>query len=143
MGATAKALGVGLQPIEVNGPREFESEFSGWTEKQISGLVILDHPDFLASFDAIAALAAKHRLPSIGALELPASGGLMGYGVRFSEMFRRAAALTDKILKGTKPGDIPVEQATKFQLVLNLKAAKALGLQMPPQLVARADEVIE
>jgi putative ABC transport system substrate-binding protein len=143
MGATAKALGVGLQPIEVNGPREFESEFSGWTEKQISGLVILDHPDFLASFDAIAALAAKHRLPSIGALELPASGGLMGYGVRFSEMFRRAAALVDKILKGAKPGDIPVEQATKFQLVLNLKAARALGLQMPPQLVARADEVIE
>jgi len=143
MGVTAKALSVGLQPIEVNGPREFESEFSGWTEKQISGLVILDHPDFLASFDAIAALAAKHRLPSIGALELPASGGLMGYGVRFSEMFRRAAALADKILKGAKPGDIPVEQATKFQLVLNLKAAKALGLQMPPQLVARADEVIE
>jgi putative ABC transport system substrate-binding protein len=143
MGATAKALGVGLQPIEVNGPREFESEFSGWTEKQISGVVILDHPDFLASFDAIAALAAKHRLPSIGALELPASGGLMGYGVRFSEMFRRAAALVDKILKGAKPGDIPVEQATKFQLVLNLKAARALGLQMPPQLLARADEVIE
>jgi putative ABC transport system substrate-binding protein len=143
MGATAKALGVGLQPIEVNGPREFESEFSGWTEKQISGVVILDHPDFLASFDAIAALAAKHRLPSIGALELPASGGLMGYGVRFSEMFRRAAALVDKILKGAKPGDIPVEQATKFQLVFNLKAARALGLQMPPQLLARADEVIE
>ena len=143
MGVTAKALSVGLQPIEVNGPREFESEFSGWTEKQIGGLVILDHPDFLASFDAIAALAAKHRLPSIGALELPASGGLVGYGVRFSEMFRRAAALVDKILKGAKPGDIPVEQATKFQLVLNLKAAKALGLQMPPQLVARADEVIE
>jgi len=100
MGVTAKALSIGLQPIEVNGPTEFESEFSGWTEKQIGGLVILDHPDFLASFDVIAALAAKHRLPSIGALELPASGGLMGYGVRFSEMFRRAAALVDKILKG-------------------------------------------
>jgi putative ABC transport system substrate-binding protein len=143
MGVTAKALSVGLQPIEVSGPREFESEFSGWTEKQIGGLVILDHPDFLASFDAIAALAAKHRLPSIGALELPASGGLMGYGVRFSEMFRRAAALVDKILKGAKPGDIPLERATKFQLVLNLKAAKALGIEIAAALLARSDEVIE
>jgi putative tryptophan/tyrosine transport system substrate-binding protein len=105
--------------------------------------VILDHPDFLASFDAIAALAAKHRLPSIGALELPASGGLMGYGVRFSEMFRRAAALADKILKGAKPGDIPVEQATKFRLVLNLKAAKELGVEISAAMLARADEVIE
>jgi putative tryptophan/tyrosine transport system substrate-binding protein len=143
MGVTAKALSVGLQPIEVSGPSEFESEFSGWTEKQIGGLVILDHPDFLASFDAIAALATKHRLPSIGALELPASGGLMGYGVRFSEMFRRAAALVDKILKGAKPGDIPLERATKFQLVLNLKAAKALGIEIAAALLARSDEVIE
>src|ERR1700741_5545404 len=103
MGGTAKVLSVGLQPIQVSRPRELESEFSGWTEKQIGGLVILDHPDFLASFDAIAALAAKHRLPSIGALELPASGGLMGYGARFFEMFRRAAALAEKILQGAEP----------------------------------------
>jgi putative tryptophan/tyrosine transport system substrate-binding protein len=143
MGVTAKALGVGLQPIEVGGPREFESAFSAWADKQIGGLVILDHPDFLANVEAIAALAAKRRLPSIGALELPASGGLMGYGVRFSELFRRAAALVDKILKGAKPGDIPVEQATKFKLVLNLKTAKALGVEIAAALVARSDEVIE
>jgi putative tryptophan/tyrosine transport system substrate-binding protein len=143
MGVTAKALGGGLQPIEVGGPREFESAFSAWADKQIGGLVILDHPDFLANVEAIAALAAKRRLPSIGALELPASGGLMGYGVRFSELFRRAAALVDKILKGAKPGDIPVEQATKFKLVLNLKTAKALGVEIAAALVARSDEVIE
>jgi putative tryptophan/tyrosine transport system substrate-binding protein len=143
MGVTAKALSVGLQPIEVRWPREFESEFSGWIEKQIDGLVILDHPDFLASFDTIAALAAEHRLPSIGALELPLSGGLMGYGVRFSEMFRRAAALVDKILKGSKPGDIPVEQASKFHLLLNLTSARTLGIEFPATLLATADEVLE
>jgi putative tryptophan/tyrosine transport system substrate-binding protein len=143
MGVTAKALRVGLQPIEVGGPSELESAFSAWADQQIGGLVILDHPDFLANVEAIAALAAKRRLPSIGALELPASGGLMGYGVRFSELFRRAAALVDKILKGAKPGDIPVEQATKFKLVLNLKTAKALGVEIAAALVARSDEVIE
>ena len=76
-------------------------------------------------------------------MELPAGGGLIGYGVNFSVLFRRAAAFVDKILKGAKPGDIPVEQATKFKLVLNLKTAKALGLDLPATVLARADEVIE
>jgi len=143
MGATAKALLVELQPIEVRGPREFESAFSAWADKQIGGLVTLDHAYFLANIDAVAALAAKDRLPSIGPLELPAAGGLMAYGVNFSDFFRRAAYFVDKILKGAKPGDIPVEQATKFKLVLNLKTAKALGLDLPATVLARADEVIE
>jgi putative ABC transport system substrate-binding protein len=104
---------------------------------------MLDHSYFLANIDAIVTLAAKHRLPSIGPLELPAAGGLMAYGVNFPDLFRRAAAFVDKIIKGAKPGDIPVEQATKFKLVLNLNTAKALGLDIPPMLSARADEVIE
>jgi putative ABC transport system substrate-binding protein len=143
MGVTAKALRVGLQPIEVREPAEFESAFSAWDDGQIGGFVMSDHAQFLANRDAIAALAVKHRLPSIGPLELPASGGLMGYGVNFSDSFRHAAAVVDKILKGAKPGDIPIEQATKFKFVLNLKAAKALGLDIPPTLLARPDEVIE
>ena len=91
----------------------------------------------------ITALAAQYRFPSIGPLELPAVGGLMGYGVNFAAMFHRAAAFVDKILKGARPGEIPVEQATKFNFVINLKTAKVLGLDVPPMLLARADEVIE
>jgi len=141
MEVTAKELRVELQPIEVGGPEEFESAFSALTDKQTNAIIVQD----LLTFDAaaIAALAAKHRLPSIGPVELPASGGLMAYGVNFPDMFHRAAYFVDKILKGTKPGDIPIEQATKFKLVLNLKTAKVLGLTVPPILLATADEVIE
>jgi putative ABC transport system substrate-binding protein len=143
MGATAKALKVELQPIEVGRQTEYDSAFSTWADQQIGALVVTDHAQLLANVNAIAALAAKHRFPSIGPLELPSSGGLVGYGVNFSDMFRRAASFVDKILKGVKPGDIPVEQATKFKLVLNLKTAKGLGLDIPPMLSARADELIE
>jgi ABC-type uncharacterized transport system substrate-binding protein len=113
MEITAKAMGVGLQPIELREPREFESDFLASTDTQIGGFVMVDQAQFLSRANAIAALAARHRLPSIGSLELAAGGGLMGYGVDFSGMFRRAAYFVDKILKGAKPGDIPVEQATK------------------------------
>jgi ABC-type uncharacterized transport system substrate-binding protein len=143
MGITAKALTTELQPIEVRGPEEIESAFSVWTERKISGLVMLDHAQLLANAGAIAALAAEHRIPSIGPLELPKEGGLIGYGVNFSDMFRRAATFVDKILKGEKPGDIPIEQATKFNLVLNLKTAKALGFEVPTGTLLRSDEVIE
>jgi putative ABC transport system substrate-binding protein len=99
--------------------------------------------NLLANMPSIAALAARHRLASIGPLELPASGGMIGYGVKFSDFFHRAAFLVDKILKGTKVGDIPIEQATKFKSVVNLNTAKALGLEVPGTVLARADEVIE
>jgi putative ABC transport system substrate-binding protein len=112
-------------------------------DQQVGALVMVDHAQFSFNANAIAALAVKHRLPSIGPLEVPASGGLMGYGVNFFELFRRAAYFVDKILKGAKPGDIPIEQATKFKLVLNLRTAKALGVDIPPLLSARAEEVIE
>jgi putative tryptophan/tyrosine transport system substrate-binding protein len=143
MGASAKALKVELRPIEVGEPSEFESVFLAWTDEKTGGFVMSDHPLFGFNATKIAALAVKQRLPSIGALELPAGGGLMGYGVNFSDMFRRAAYFVDKILKGAKPGDIPVEQATTFKMVLNHKTAKALGLTIPDRLVAIADEMIE
>jgi len=143
MDATARALQVELQPVEVRGPREFESAFSAWEKQQAGGLVMFDHAQFLANAETISALAAAHRLPSIGPVELAAGGGLMAYGVDFAELFHRAAALAVKIVKGTKPGDIPIEQATKFRLVVKLKTAKALGLTVPPALSARAEEVIE
>ena len=143
MGATAKALQVDLRPIDVSGPTEFERAFSAWADAQVGGFVASDHTRISFNAHAIAALAAKYRLPSIGPLELPASGGLMGYGVNFTDMFRRAAVLVDKILNGAKPGDIPIEQATTFKSVLNLKTAKALGVTVPDKLLATTDEVIE
>jgi putative ABC transport system substrate-binding protein len=140
---TANALKIGLQPIEVGAPTEYENAFSAWADKQVGGLVVTDHPYFFANFDALAALVTRYRMPSIGPLEWPARGGLIAYGVNLADLYRRAAAFVDKILKGAKPQDIPVEQATRFKLILNLKIAKALGLEVPPMLLARADEVIE
>jgi putative ABC transport system substrate-binding protein len=143
MEGTAKALGVGLEPFEARGRVDFESAFSAWTGKQIGAVVVGDHAFLVSNTDAIAALATKHRLPSIGPLELAVSGGLMAYGVNFPDMFRRAAVFVDKILKGAKPGDIPVEQVTKIQTIVNVRTAKALGIEVPTSLLLRADEVIE
>src|SRR5271166_2777775 len=135
MEAAARALTVALQPTEVGTPGEFNSALSGWADRQAGGFVMQDHGFLLANADAIAMLAARHRLASIGPLELPASGGMVGYGVKFSDFFRRAAYFVDKILKGTKVGDIPIEQATKFKSVVNLKAAKALGIDLPTSIL--------
>jgi putative ABC transport system substrate-binding protein len=143
MEGAAKALHVELQPIEVIEPRDYPRAFATWADQRIDALVVLDHAQFIANAGALAALAAAHRFPSVGPLELPASGGLMAYGVDFAILFRRAAAFVDKILKGAKPGDIPVEQATTFVSVLNLKTAKALGIDMPTSILLRADKVIE
>ena len=143
MEGTAKALGVGLQPFEARGPADFESAFSVWADQQIGAVVVGDHAFLITSTDAIAILAAKHRLPSIGPLELAASGGLIAYGVNFSDMYRRAAVFVDKNLKGAKPGDIPVEQAAKIITIVNIRTAKTIGIEMPTTLLLRADEVIE
>jgi putative ABC transport system substrate-binding protein len=143
MGPTAKALSVELHPIETSGPDDFENAFSAWTDARIGGVIMNDHGMLLANAAKVATLAARHQLPSIGPLELVMNGGTMGYGVNFVEIFRRAPYFIDKILKGTKPGDIPIEQATKFRAVINLKAAKTLGVTVPPTLLAGADEVIE
>jgi putative ABC transport system substrate-binding protein len=143
MASAAQALNVAIQPIEVGEPGEFDNALSAWVAPQAGGFVMQDHGFLLANSDTIAALAVKHRLLSVGPLELPTSGGLFGYGVKFSELFRRAASLVDKILKGTKPGDIPIEQAAKFKSIVNLKTAKMLDVDMPTSILLRADEAIE
>jgi putative tryptophan/tyrosine transport system substrate-binding protein len=143
MRATANALSVQLQPYEIRSPGEFENAFAAMRDQQVSAFVVVDHAFFIDNGDLIAALALKHGLPSAGALEFAASGGLLAYGVNFPEMFRRAANFVDKIFRGEKPRDIPVEQATKFRSVLNLKTAKSLRPEVPPSLLVRADEVIE
>jgi len=140
---TAKALKVELHPIEVRGPAEFEGAFAAWADAQVGGFVMGDHSLLTYNAGAIAILAAKQRFPSIGPLSLPENGGLMGYGVNFLEIFHRAAYFVHKILRGTKPGDIPIEQPTKFKSVVNLRTAKSLGVDIPTSILLRADNVIE
>ena len=139
----AKSLKIELQQFEARGPEEFEAAFSALAERRVDAVAVLDDAVFIANARALANLAAKHRLPSAGFDELAEAGGLIGYGVDFLPMYRRAAVFVDKILKGAKPGDLSIEQATKFRLVINLKTSNALGLTIPQSLLLRADEVIE
>jgi putative ABC transport system substrate-binding protein len=113
-------------------------------EARVEVIIVPADPIFFSKGRRIVELAADHKLPAIyGAREFVIIGGLMSYGADQRDLFRRAAAYVDKILKGAKPGDLPVEQPTKFELVVNLKAAQPLGLAIPPSILARADEVIE
>jgi len=140
----AHALGVTLQSREVRGPDDFPSVFASMTTQRPDALVTLDDPLLLNSRTSIVAFATKERLPVIyPQRDYTDAGGLMSYGPSISDLFRRAASYVDKILKGAKPGDLPIEQPTNFELVINLKTAKALGLTIPPSLLLRADQVIE
>ena len=141
--ATARSLGIELSKLPVRSPNEFESAFEKMQKEDVKAVAVQDEAMLNANIKAIAALAIRRNLLSIGNNELARAGGLIGYGVNFFEIFRRAATFVDKILKGTKPTDIPIEQATRFQFVLNLKTAKALGLDVPTSMLLRADEVIE
>jgi putative ABC transport system substrate-binding protein len=143
MTTTATALGVAAHPFEARAAGDFEGAFMAMTEQGMQGLVLHDDPLFITNASPIAALAAKHRLPSIGALESARAGGLMAYGVEFPDLYRRAAYFVDKILKGSKPGDLPVERATTFKLVLNLPVARSLGVSVPPSVLQQATEVVE
>src|SRR3954454_2350502 len=144
MAVTAKALNIKLHPVELPEASDFESAFSAWADLKVTGVVLADHVQLqTTNIKGIAASIATYRLPAIGPLRLTDNGGVVGYGVNFFDLFRRAAVFVDKILKGTKPADIPIEQVTKFKLVLNLKTAIALGLAMPTSLLLSADEVIE
>lgn len=145
LNAPVKALGVELLLIEVAEPSDCDRALDAGPGASIGGLMVIDAPQFIvgAGAVAVAAAAAHHALPSAGGLSFARNGGLIGYGVEFDPMFRRAAAFVDKILKGAKPGDIPIEQATKFATVFNLKTAKALGIDIPPTLLAAAADVIE
>jgi putative ABC transport system substrate-binding protein len=142
--AVALALGVRLQPLEARDPQGIDSAFAAMAKEQVGALVILVDAVFTNQVRQIAALAAKGHLPSIyGQREYAGAGGLIVYSSNPLDLERRAAIFVDKILKGAKPGDLPVEQPSKFDLILNLKTAKALGLTFPPALLVRADQVIE
>jgi putative ABC transport system substrate-binding protein len=139
----AQALGVRLQIVEARGPADLDRAFSDMTRARAGALTVLPSNMFLREHRRLVDLAAKHRLPAVYTVkEYVDAGGLMAYGPNLADVFRRAATYVDKILKGANPGDLPVEQPTKFDFVINLKIAKALGLTIPPSLLGRADEVI-
>lgn len=136
--------GVTVVPVEARTPQEIENAFSLMAKHNACALIVLADSFFIQQVRQIAELAAKYRLTSIAHLrEYVEAGGLMSYGQNLAETFRRAAAYVDKIFKGAKPGDLPVEQPTKFELVINGKAAKALGLKIPQSLLISTDKVIE
>jgi putative ABC transport system substrate-binding protein len=141
----ARALGLQLQVIELRRPEELDTSFAAMTREGVDALLVLEEPLLLAGLRGrMAALAATHRLPAIYNWKMSVdAGGLMSYGPSLPAMFRRAAVYVDKILKGAKPADLPVEQPTKFELIINLKAAKALGLTIPATVLFQADEVIQ
>ena len=142
--SAARNLGVGFQSVEVRARNEFESAFAAMVRERANGVVVAQDPVTLGSRGQVVQLAARSRLPAVyGLREFTEAGGLMSYGPNIADQFRRAATYVDKILKGAKPGDLPIEQPTKFELVINLKTAKALGLTIPPSLLQRADQVID
>jgi len=140
----ARALGIQLHPVEVRAPYPFDQAFATMTEAHADALITQPSAIFLNRRTQIVDLAARTQLPGIfPEREFTEAGGLMAYGSSVTANFRRAATYVDKILKGAKPGDLPVEYPIKFELVINLKTAKALGLTIPPTLLFQADEVIQ
>jgi putative ABC transport system substrate-binding protein len=131
-------------PVGVKGPEEFADAFAAITKAEVGGLIVLGDAMLRVNRKAIVALAASSRLPAVyGPRDYAEAGGLLAYGVNIPMNFRRAAAFVDKILKGAKPGDLPVEQPTRLNLTINLQTAKALGITIPPGLLVLADEVIQ
>ena len=140
----ARSLGVQLQLLEARGPNEFDGAFAAMAKERVGALLVVADGLFILHRTRLADLAARSRLPAIyGYREHVEAGGLMSYGSSLRDLWRRAATYVDKILKGAKPADLPVEQPTKFELVVNLKTAKALGLTIPQSVLVRADEVIQ
>jgi putative ABC transport system substrate-binding protein len=139
----ARALGVQLQLVQALGPNDFDSAFSAMARKRAGAFIVLPSPMLFSEHRRIVDLAAKSRLPAMyQGREFVDAGGLMSYGTNLPDLFRRSATYVDKILKGAKPADLPVEQPTRFELVINLKAAKALGLEISPSMLLLADELI-
>ena len=143
--AAAPALGLRLQAFKLERPEDFGTAFSGMQKNRAEALIVSSSPFFYAHRVRLAELAAQRHVPTIYHQSefVVGSGGLMSYGPDFRDLFRRSAAYVDKILKGAKPRDLPVQQPTKFELIVNLKTAKALGLTIPPSLLLRADQVLE
>ena len=143
METVAQQLNIKLQPYQLQEPSELVSAFEKMEQAHCEAVEIGDDPLALGNVGAIVALAARGRLLSIGPEEVPRAGGILGYGADLVAVFRRAAFFVDKIFKGTNPADLPIERVSKFQFVLNCKAAKALGFEVPQSILLRADEVIE
>jgi putative ABC transport system substrate-binding protein len=140
----ARSLGVQLQLLEARGPSEFDGAFAAMAKERVGALLVVADPMLISHRTRLADIAARSRLPAAyGTRDSVEAGGLMSYGPSVPDLFRRSAAFVDKILKGASPADLPVEQPTTFELVINLKTAKALGLTIPPSLLQRADQVIE
>lgn len=143
MAATAKPLGVEVKLVTAPDAASYEQIFAAAPTNGLDGFVILDSAQYGADFEILSALAAKYRTPAGGPPPYVHAGGLLGYGADVPRLFRNAAVFVDKILKGEKAGDIPIEQAAKFETAVNLKTARALGLDIPPSVLGAADEVIE
>ena len=142
--AVAPSLGVELSPVDVRDALEIERAVTAFARSGNGGLIVTASPVATRHRDLIATLAARHRLPAVySARHFVTAGGLISYGPDYVDQYRQAAGYVDRILKGEKPADLPVQAPTKYQLVINLKTAKALGLTVPPSVLARADEVIE
>ena len=142
--AAAPSFGVEVRPVGVSDADEIERAVTAFARSSDGGLIVTASPLTGLHRKLIIALAARHRLPAVyGQLFQASSGGLIAYGIDTIDQMRRAAGYVDRILKGEKPADLPVQAPTKYELVINLKTARALGLEVPPMLLARADEVIE
>ena len=142
--AVGRSLGVQLHYVEVRGREDFDTAFAAMQRQQADGVLVAGGTTFLVNRSKFNELALKHRLPTMFAVrEGVEAGGLLSYGVNMTEFIGRSAAYVDKILKGTKPADLAIEQPTKFELIINMNTAKALALRIPPSLLARADEVIQ
>jgi len=142
--AAARALGVRLQVVEARGPDEFDGAFAAMARERAEALLVARDSTFLVHSARLAELAVKARLPTMYSFrESVEAGGLMAYAVNMTDFIGRAAVYVDKILKGAKPADLPVEQPTKFELMINLKTAKSLGLKIPQAVLTRADAVIQ
>jgi putative ABC transport system substrate-binding protein len=143
MEVAAKRMKVELHQFEVRTPEELPGTFNAMVKKRVEAVVIGEDPLLISNAGAIGALAATHRLPAIGLTIFADAGSLLGYGANRPLVYGRAANFVEKIFKGAKPGDLPIERATKFDLIVNLKTAKALGVKIPQQFLQRADKVIE
>jgi putative tryptophan/tyrosine transport system substrate-binding protein len=143
MEQTARSIKLQIYRVDARRPADLEAAFAAAVKAQAGALAMYDDALFLARVEQIADLAKRYKLPTIGAVEYVNAGGLLAFGVDFPDLWRRAAGFVDRIFKGARPADLPVEQASRFELTINLKTARAIGVTIPPALLLRADHVIE